>query len=153
MKSTLQRNGTVNTYDLHDLRRERVRNRRIRKAFLMMGVILPVNTAARAEIIKFPSPNTPRIAWSGSSITKRILISHDMFFLSTTKAPLQQCRGAFALYGFFVEYRVITWYTHCRMKNDGGSRWTSACYIPKTPKGAIIRSVMRRSTICRSSLF
>lgn len=60
MKSTLQLNGTVSTYDLHELRRERVRERRIRKASLMMDVILPVNTAA--EIIEFPSPESPRIA-------------------------------------------------------------------------------------------
>ena len=60
MKSTLQLTGTESTYDLHDLRRERVRERRIRKASLMLGVILPVNTAA--EIIDFPSPESPRIA-------------------------------------------------------------------------------------------
>ena len=62
MKSNLTLNTIDNTYDLHDLRRERVRERRIRKASLMMGVILPVNTAAKAEIIDFPSPNSPRIA-------------------------------------------------------------------------------------------
>ena len=62
MKSTLQLTGTESTYDLHDLRRERVRERRIRKASLMMGVILPVNTAAKDEIIDFPSPGSPRIA-------------------------------------------------------------------------------------------
>ena len=62
MKSTLQLTGTESTYDLHDLRRERVRERRIRKASLMMGVILPVNTAAKDEIIDFPSPESPRIA-------------------------------------------------------------------------------------------
>ena len=62
MKSTLQLTGTESTYDLHDLRRERVRERRIRKASLMQGVILPVNTAAKAELIDFPSPESPRIA-------------------------------------------------------------------------------------------
>ncbi len=62
MKSTLTLNTIDNTYDLHDLRRERVRERRVRKASLMMGVILPVNTAAATDIIDFPSPESPRIA-------------------------------------------------------------------------------------------
>ena len=60
MKSTLTLNTIKNTYDLHDLRREKIRERRIRKASLLMGVVLPVNTAA--EIIDFPSPESPRIA-------------------------------------------------------------------------------------------
>ncbi|MEE3491681.1 hypothetical protein [Ruminococcus sp.] len=58
MKSTLQLNTTETTYDLRDLRRERIRKRRIRKASLMMGIILPVNS----KIIEFPSPDSPRIA-------------------------------------------------------------------------------------------
>ncbi len=62
MKSTLPLNNIESTYDLHELKRERVRERRIRRASLMMGVILPVNTAAKAEIIDFPSPESPRIA-------------------------------------------------------------------------------------------
>lgn len=62
MKSTLPLNHIESTYDLHELKRERVRERRIRRASLMMGVILPVNTAAKAEIIDFPSPESPRIA-------------------------------------------------------------------------------------------
>ena len=62
MKSTLTLNTINNTYDLHDLRRERVRERRVRKASLLMGIILPVNTAAATDIIDFPSPGSPRIA-------------------------------------------------------------------------------------------
>ena len=62
MKSTLTLNTINNTYDLHDLRRERVRERRVRKASLLMGIILPVNTAAAIDIIDFPSPESPRIA-------------------------------------------------------------------------------------------
>ena len=62
MKSTLQLNTMETTYDLHGLRRERIRERRIRKASLMMGIILPVNSAAKADIIDFPSPDSPRIA-------------------------------------------------------------------------------------------
>lgn len=62
MKSTLQLNTMETTYDLRGLRRERIRKRRIRKASLMMGIVLPVNTAAKADIIDFPSPDSPRIA-------------------------------------------------------------------------------------------
>ncbi|WP_405358610.1 hypothetical protein [Ruminococcus sp.] len=62
MKSTLQLNTMETTYDLRGLRRERIRERRIRKASLMMGIILPINSAAKADIIDFPSPDSPRIA-------------------------------------------------------------------------------------------
>lgn len=49
MKSTLQLNTMETTYDLRGLRRERIRERRIRKASLMTGIVLPVNTAAKAN--------------------------------------------------------------------------------------------------------
>ena len=49
MKSTLQLNTMETTYDLRGLRRERIRERRIRKASLVTGIVLPVNTAAKAN--------------------------------------------------------------------------------------------------------
>lgn len=58
MKSTLQLNTMETTNDLRGLRRERIRERRIRKASLMMGIVLPINS----KIIEFPSPDSPRIA-------------------------------------------------------------------------------------------
>lgn len=54
--------GQESTQELLDIRRDRVRERRLRKASRMTGTILTVNTAHTAEIIEFPEPDFPRIA-------------------------------------------------------------------------------------------
>lgn len=58
MKTTIHLTGQESTQDLHSLRRDRIRERRIRKASL----VNPVQAASAAEIITFPVPEFPRIA-------------------------------------------------------------------------------------------
>ena len=54
--------GQENGSDLLDLRRELIKERRIRKASRIVGSVLPVKAAPAADVIEFPSPEFPRIA-------------------------------------------------------------------------------------------
>ena len=53
--------GAESTADLLDIRRERIRDRRLRKASRMAG-ISSVDATQNAVIIDFPVPEFPKIA-------------------------------------------------------------------------------------------
>lgn len=62
MNLTQSLSGQESGYELLNLRRTHIRERRIRKASRVIGSILPLHAAPAAKIIEFPSPEFPHIA-------------------------------------------------------------------------------------------